>query len=122
MIHGIFGFLSGVAGGMGLGGGAVLIPLLVLLGGSTPEQARLVNLLAFIPAAGVALLLHRKNGTLHAKHALTLLPYGVLGAVLGMLLSAAVSTDVLRKGFGILLIVLAVFRLCGAEKRNKKPQ
>lgn len=119
MIWGILGFISGVVGGMGLGGGTVLIPLLVLFANSTPEQARLTNLIAFIPAAAAALLINRKKGVLHPKHALGLLPYAVLGAVLGMLVSTVITTDMLRKGFGVLLVLLAVSQWVRAEKRNK---
>ena len=119
MMELLFGFVSGVAGGMGLGGGTLLIPLFVLFAQRSPEEARLINLIAFVPAATAAVLINGKNGLMEKKTALGLLPYAVMGAFLGMLIASAVSTEMLRKGFGLLLLLLSVSQWLRAEKRNK---
>ena len=45
----ILGFLGGIPAGMGMGGGTVTIPLLVLLGGVEQKIAQAANLFAFLP-------------------------------------------------------------------------
>ena len=49
----LIGFAGGVLGGMGMGGGTALIPLLTLCGVGQAE-AQAVNLLAFAPTAAPA--------------------------------------------------------------------
>ena len=52
------GFLSGI----GTGGGSLLILWLTLVLGFPPNEARLINLMFFIPSALVACLFHIKQG------------------------------------------------------------
>ena len=63
------GFFSGIISGMGIGGGTILIPALLFLTEVNQQQAQGVNLIYFIPTAVVALITHRKNGTLDLKTA-----------------------------------------------------
>lgn len=46
---------------MGMGGGTLLIPALTLLMGIPQRQAQGVNMLSFLPAAAVALYIHKKR-------------------------------------------------------------
>ena len=48
------GLMSGIIGGMGLGGGAVLIIYLTIFQGVEQLQAQGINLLFFIPIASLA--------------------------------------------------------------------
>ena len=58
----IFGIIGGLLGGMGMGGGTLLIPLLTI-GLSVPQQtAQFINLVAFIPMSALALIVHIRNG------------------------------------------------------------
>ena len=61
------GLLGGILGGMGMGGGTALIPLLTLLCGVTQTAAQGVNLLSFFPMAALALSVHAKNGLLQRE-------------------------------------------------------
>ena len=63
------GVLGGVLGGMGMGGGTALIPLLTLLLGVPQAAAQGVNLLSFFPMAALALTVHAKNGLLKKEGA-----------------------------------------------------
>ena len=63
----VFGIIGGLLGGMGMGGGTLLIPLLTL-GLDVPQQtAQLLNLLTFIPMSAFALIVHAKNGYVAKK-------------------------------------------------------
>ena len=59
------GLCAGVAAGMGMGGGTLLIPVLTLALGLPQHAAQGVNVLAFLPAAVAALVIHAKAGRLH---------------------------------------------------------
>ena len=56
----VFGFISGILGGMGMGGGTLLIPLLNFLD-IEQQTIQAINLISFLPMACVALGLHFKN-------------------------------------------------------------
>ena len=56
----ILGFLSGIIGGMGMGGGTILIPALILFAHIDPKIAQSVNLLSSIPMTIFALIIHIK--------------------------------------------------------------
>ena len=62
------GLCAGVAAGMGMGGGTLLIPVLTLALGLPQHAAQGVNVLAFLPAAVAALVIHAKAGRLPAHY------------------------------------------------------
>ena len=57
----ISAFISGIAGGMGIGGGAILIPALIFFSNLSQHVAQSTNLIFFIPTAISALIIHIKN-------------------------------------------------------------
>ena len=59
----ILGFLAG----LGVGGGSLLMLWLTFIVGMEYEQARIVNLLFFLPSALIATLFHNKQGSVHIK-------------------------------------------------------
>ena len=62
LFYALAGLAGGMLGGMGMGGGTVLIPLLTILLGVPQHAAQAINLISFLPMAGVALIIHFKNG------------------------------------------------------------
>ena len=103
----LLGFLGGIPAGMGMGGGTVTIPLLVLVGGVEQKVAQCANLFAFFPMSLGALKTHVDNGLVQTKGML----WGIIPALalstLGALSATILPSDILRKGFGGFLIVLA---------------
>ncbi len=97
----VLGFLSG----LGIGGGSLLILWLTLVQGISQEIARGINLMFFIPSAAVAILLRIRNKSLNWKVILPALLAGIIGAILLGMLAAEMDTQLLRKPFGILLLV-----------------
>ena len=53
--------LSGIVGGMGMGGGTLLIPVLTIFFKFNQQNAQGINLLVFIPMSIVAVIIHMKN-------------------------------------------------------------
>ena len=119
----VLGFIGGIPAGMGMGGGTVTIPLLVLLGGVGQKIAQSANLFSFLPMSLVALKKHRENGLLKTDGLLKIAPAAVIASGIGAFLIAYFPARILRKSFGGFLVLLAVFATKNALKKpEKKPK
>ena len=100
------GVASGIISGLGIGGGVILIPILVMLLNVAQQTAQGVNLLYFIPTAIIALVIHFKNKLVDKKLAVILAISGILGALAGSFVAVRMQNGVLQKIFaGFLLII-----------------
>lgn len=100
----IIGLLSGIAASMGFGGGFVLIIYLTVFLNVDQITAQGVNLLFFLPIALVSLIIHQKNRLIKWKILLKLIPGGILGILLGTLISSCIDVGFLQKLFAGLLV------------------
>ncbi len=103
----LIGVASGLLGGMGMGGGTVLIPLLTMFADINQKTAQAMNLISFIPMAIVALILHAKNGLIRKKGLFFVVIPACITAVAGSFLCSLVKTQILTKCFGGFLIALS---------------
>ena len=107
----ILGFLGGIPAGMGMGGGTITIPLLVLLGGVPQKLAQCANLFAFLPMSAPALKMHAEKGLIETQGiAWIILPAAALSFT-GALLATLLPGQALQKLFGAFLTILAFFTL-----------
>ena len=113
------GLLSGILGGMGMGGGTVLSPLLNIFYGVSQHAAQAANLISFIPMAIVALIIHLKNKLVEFKKVLFIICPGVIACVFGCYLARLISGDLLGRLFGGFLILLSIFQFVTEIKKNK---
>lgn len=111
MIAFISGIFAGTVGGMGIGGGAILIPALVFIFGTSQHTAQGINLIFFIPTSLAAIYVHVKNKNIDFKIAITIIIFGVIGAAIGSCLAANISATILRKLFAGLLFVFGLLEL-----------
>ena len=102
------GTAAGLLAGMGMGGGTLLIPALTLLLGVEQHGAQGVNMLAFLPAALIALWIHGRAGRIEGKACLVLILSGVGGALLGAWGAIQIETEFLKKIFGICLLAMGI--------------
>lgn len=107
----VIGILGGVIGGMGMGGGTLLIPLLTFFTDTEQHMAQAVNLLAFIPMSIAALCIHAKNGLLDAKYLLWVALPAVVSGVPASLLIKRLGGKALSRCFGVFLTVLGIYQL-----------
>ena len=63
----IAGLFGGIVGGMGMGGGTLLIPIMTLFLGIDQHLSQAINLLVFIPTGILAVIIHAKNKLIAAK-------------------------------------------------------
>ena len=116
----ITGFLAGTISGMGIGGGALLIPALGIFFGMGQLSAQSINLLYFIPTASIAIITHRKKGNIEIKGMLKLVIFGLVGAAIGASLAMWINADMLKKIFGVFLLVMGVVEFFKKERANQK--
>ena len=108
--------LGGIIGGMGMGGGTLLIPLLTLAAGLEQHLAQAINLMAFVPMSVVALVIHRKNGYVDFKQSAPIAGAALVGAVGGSFFARYAGGYVLRACFGAFLIALGIVQMYKAIK------
>lgn len=120
LIYSLAGILGGVLGGMGMGGGTVLIPLLTIFYGVGQHSAQAINLIAFIPMAVIALIIHLKNKMVVFKDVLLIVIPGIISCIIGCYLARNLSGDVLRRCFGGFLILLSIWQLIAAFRKKKE--
>ena len=118
----VFGLLGGVVGGMGMGGGTLLIPLLVIFGGVAQGLSQGINLLSFIPMSGVSLFINYKQGLLRLQDVLFIIIPAVLTSVGGAILANLIKPEELQKFFGIFLLLLGVIFLQTSLKNTQNNQ
>jgi len=112
------GVLSGV---FGVGGGILFVPTLVALGLGQVEAAA-TSLLAIVPTAATGVIRQRASGNLKVKAALVLGVASIVGAEVGVRIAKAVDEDLLRRAFGVLLLVVAAqLAIRGVRERRRYP-
>ena len=114
------GIISGVLGGMGMGGGTALIPLLSIFYFVSQHSAQAVNLVSFIPMAIVALIIHIKNKFVKFNGILFVIIPGAITCIIGCYLARSMSSILLRRFFGGFLILLSIFQFVSALKEKSK--
>ena len=119
----VLGLAAGVLSGMfGVGGGILFVPTLVALGLGQVE-ASATSLLAIVPTAAVGALRQRSYGNLRARAALVLGAASILGAEVGVRIAKALDEDLLRRAFGVLLLVVALqLVLRGLREDRRYPE
>ena len=111
----ILGFLSGI----GVGGGSLLILWLTLVLKTPHQTARIINLLFFIPSAIIASLFRWKQGTLNLKKILPAILGGCAAAGVFAIISQNADVEILKKLFGILLILTGIRELFYRPRKPK---
>ena len=96
-----------LAGLLGIGGGVLMVPAMVLITGFDQHVAQGTSLLVIIPAAAVGSFAHHRHGRLALRDAAALAIGGVLGALLGSMTALSLDEDLLRRLFAILLLLIA---------------
>lgn len=110
---------GGIAGLLGVGGGIILVPALLIFFGTTAPMAKGTSLLVALIAGAAGSLFNYRNANIDIPVALKIglagIPTALIGAQLAILMSNQVSTIL----FAILLLVTAARLLQTAGKDHK---
>lgn len=107
----LIGVISGVFSGIGMGGGSILIFLLTAFAGLEQHIAQATNLIYFIPTAISAIFVNYREKNIETKLAILISICGIIGAVIGAIISVNMDVNKLRRLFGIFLAIIAIHEI-----------
>jgi uncharacterized membrane protein YfcA len=111
----LVGFAAGVVSGMlGVGGGILFVPALVIFLGLSQVDAEATSLLAIIPVALVGAASQRRYGNLRLHDAVVLGALAIPGAVAGVAIVNAIPERVVEVLFALLMLYVASRMVRGA--------
>lgn len=113
------GLVLGFLAGLGVGGGSLLIMWLTLIANTEPSSARAINLLFFLAAAGSVSLFRWKKGNLDFKAILPAIISGCIAAGLCSWVGTQIDQRILRKIFGVLLLLTGARELFYRPKKAR---
>jgi uncharacterized protein len=104
-----FGVVAGAASGLlGVGGGTLMVPFLVLAAGLSQHAAEATSLLVVLPTAIVGSTVLHRRGVGNLGLALRFGTLGAVGGVVGALLALALPAHVLKLVFACFLLLVSV--------------
>lgn len=111
------GLGAGILSAWGVGGGTILLLVMTLLLDVDQRTAQAINLLFFLPTAATALVCHARNGCLDKPVLRSAIPWAMVAAVAGAWIATAVDPGLLRKPFGVYLLLSGVSLLWPKRKK-----
>ncbi len=106
----IIGLLAGLLSGLvGVGGGILMIPLLVIFLGFTQHQAQGTALFAMLPPIGIlAAINYYKEGFVKWEYAAVIALAFVVGGYFGSKLSISLPDQTVRKVFAFVMLIASI--------------
>lgn len=122
--YALAGIISGVIGGMGMGGGTLLIPILTIFLSVNQRMAQGINLIVFVPMSIVALIIHFKNKLVDLKIGIPIMCSGIIASIGGSLFALSISSKTLKVLFGAFLLAVGVWQIIETliSFKTTKPQ
>lgn len=111
MIEVLIGLISGIISGTGMGGGTILILLLSIFMGLDQHVAQATNLVFFVPTAIAAIFISLKKKIIDLRAGVVVIIVGVVGATIGAIISSKMNVNLLKKIFGIFLLIIAIYEI-----------
>ena len=115
LILAVIGIFAGFIGGsMGVGGGIIIIPALMIFLGFSQKEAQGTSLAVLtMPVAFMAAFNYYKGGYINMKFAAIMIVTFVIGSYFGSKFALSIPASTLKKIFAILLLVIGVKMLLG---------
>lgn len=111
ILSAIASFFAGLLGSMGMGGGGILVIFLALSTQLPQATIQGINLLFFIPIAILSVIIYQKNKLIKWKVVIPFALVGVCVSILGAYLSNSLDDIWLKRGFGVLLLIMGLREL-----------
>ena len=106
----VLGLAAGLLSSMvGIGGGTVIVPLLILLFGMSQKMAQGTSLAMLLPPIGLlAVINYYKAGYVDFKIAGILCIAFIAGSYFGSIVAINLHESILKRIFGVFLLILAI--------------
>ena len=111
----LIGVLAGILSGLvGVGGGVVMVPMLILLLGFNQHQAQGTSLAVLVvPVTAVAVYTYHKEGFIDWRYVGIIALFFVIGGYFGSKIAVGLDQKMLKKVFGFILLLIAGKMLLG---------
>lgn len=111
----LIGLFAGFVGGsLGLGGGIIIVPALVLIMGFTQHYAQGTSLVVLLFPVGLfAVYNYHKAGMINWKVAWIMMIAVVIGSYFGSLVSVQMPEKILKKIFGFFILLVSIKMILG---------
>ncbi len=114
------GFLSGL---IGIGGGVIIVPALVILLGFSQKLAQGTSLgILLLPVGILAVMQYYKQGYLNVNYVAIVATAFVLGGFLGSKLALSLSDEKMKKIFAIIMLLIAIKMLFFDNSKPAQPK
>jgi uncharacterized protein len=115
IIYIIIGIFAGILSGLfGIGGGIIIIPALMFLKGFPQLKAQGTSLIALLPPVGIlAFIEYYKKGNTDLFAGIIICIAMVISAKFGGLLANVLPINIMKKAFGIFVILVGIKTLLG---------
>ncbi len=118
----IMGFVGGMVGGLlGVGGGILFVPTLVIFLDETQVRAEATSLLAIVPVALVAVWRQRGYGNVRVRDGLIIGALSPLGVAIGVVTSNTIPQRALELTFAGLALLIATQLVIRAMRPTDRP-
>jgi len=106
----ILGLVAGIFSGLiGIGGGIIIVPALVIIFGMSQHLAQGTTLALLVPPIGIlAAMTYYKQGYVDLKVAGLIIIGFTLGGLMGAKLATGFSTLILERIFGVALLLISL--------------
>ena len=102
----IAGLLSGV---VGVGGGLIMIPLLIILLGLSQHEAQGTSLAVMLPPIGIlAAINYHKEGFVKWEYAMIIAVTFIIGVYFGSKYAVSLRPEIVKRVFGIVMLIGAL--------------
>ncbi len=105
----LIGISAGILSGLvGIGGGVIMVPLLVLVLGFSQHQAQGTSLAVLVvPVTALAVYNYYKQGYIDWRYAAIIAVFFVIGGFFGSKIAIGLDQKMLKKIFGVILLLIA---------------
>jgi uncharacterized membrane protein YfcA len=115
----LIGLAGGFAGGLlGIGGGAIYVPAMVLLLNEDQHLAQGASLAAIVATGVIAGTTHFRRGNVDVPTAVQVAPPSVLAGFAGAFAADALDAVVLQRVFAVVVVYFALNMIIGALRRE----
>jgi uncharacterized membrane protein YfcA len=117
----LIGLLVGIYSGiMGLGGGTIMIPIMILLWGFTQKEALGTSLAVMLPPVTLpAVLEYYRNGNVNLRVAVWMAVGMIVGTFAGAYIANKLPQDLLKLIFGFVLIYIGAYTVLGRDNLTR---
>ncbi len=116
------GFVGGFAGGLlGIGGGAIYVPALVLLLNEDQHVAQGISLAAIVATSIVGGITHFRQGNVQTITVALVSPAAAVAAFGAAFLADALDADILRRIFAVVMLYFALNMIVRALRPGPTP-